>query len=347
VGIVTGRNLAELSRQYFPRRLVWPMWAVSEVAAMATDLAEFVGGAIGFSLLLHVSLLSGMAITAVATCLILSLQQRGFRPVELVIGALIAVISLSYLAEIIVAPPAWGAAVFHTVVPQLTDSDAAMLAVGIVGATVMPHAIYLHSGLTQDRIVPDGAAQRRSLIRFSNRETIAALGLAGIVNAAMILMAAAVFHDGAHRGVGDIVTAYRTLVPLLGGGAAAAFLISLIASGLSSSVVGTMAGQVIMQGFVGFRIPVWIRRFLTMMPAFIVVLMGIDTMHALVMSQVVLSLVLPVPMISLLWLSSRRDVMGRFANNRLTAAAAAAATVVVVALNAAMLIEMSGLATLF
>lgn len=347
VGIVTGRNLAELSRDYFPRPVVWPMWVVSEIAAMATDLAEFIGGAIGCSLLLHVSMLTAMAITGIATWMILALQRRGFRPLEMVIAALVAVIGLSYLAEIIMAPPAWGAAAFHTVVPQLTGGDAAMLAVGIIGATVMPHAIYLHSGLTQHRIAPATFAQKRRLIGFSNRETVAALGLAGLVNGAMIVMAASVFHAGGHREVGDLITAYRTLTPLLGGAAAAVFLISLTASGLSSSAVGTMAGQVVMQGFVGFRIPLWIRRALTMLPAFIVVAAGTNTMHALVISQIVLSLVLPVPMISLLMLSSRRDIMGQFANRRVTAIAATAATAVVIALNTAMLVQFSGIATLF
>jgi manganese transport protein len=205
----------------------------------------------------------------------------------------------------------------------------------------------LHSGLTQNRIAPSSPAQRRKLIDFSNRETIMALSLAGAVNAAMILTAAAVFHDGVHNGIGNIGTAYRTLVPLLGSGAAAVFLISLLASGLSSSAVGTMAGQVIMQGFVGVRIPVWVRRIVTMVPAFIVVAIGVNTMTALIMSQVVLSLVLPVPMISLLLLSSRRDLMGPYANTRLTATVATTATAIVIALNVAMLIQWAGVANLF
>ncbi len=243
LGIVTGRNLAELSREHFPRPVVWGMWVVSEIAAMATELAEFIGGAIGISLLLHLPLIGSMAITALVTYAILTLQCTGFRPIELLIGGLIAVIGTSYFVELLVAHPNWPAVAYHSVVPHFDDTDAIMLASGIVGATVMPHAIYLHSGLTQARIVARDNDERRKLIRFSNREVVAALGVAGVINMAMVVMAAAVFHDGLHNGVAEIESAYRTLVPVLGIGAAGIFLLSLIASGVSSSVVGTMAGR--------------------------------------------------------------------------------------------------------
>jgi manganese transport protein len=240
-------------------------------------------------LLLGMPLLAGLVITGIATYAILTLQRGGFRPIELLIGGLVGVIGARYLVELLIAPPDWSAAAFHAVVPRLDGDEAVLLAVGIVGATVMPHAIYLHSGLTQDRVFPQTGGERRRLIRFSNREVVLALGLAGLVNMAMVAMAASVFHDGVHEDVAQIDTAYRTLIPVLGSGAAGVFLLSLIASGLSSSAVGTMAGQVIMQGFVGFRIPLWLRRFVTMAPSFAIVALGVAATQALVLSQVMLS----------------------------------------------------------
>src|SRR6266851_8066329 len=342
LGIVTGRNLAELSRERFPQPIVWAMWVASEIAAMATDLAEFLGCSIGFSLLVGMPLLAGMVVTGIATFAILSLQQKGFRPIELAIGGFVAVIGASYLIELLIVPPDWAAIAFHAVVPRLDGVDALTLAVGVVGATVMPHAIYLHSGLTQNRIVPRNDAERRRLIRFSNREVVLALGLAGLVNMAMLAMAAAVFHDGVHDGIASIETAYHTLIPLMGIGAAAVFMTSLIASGLSSSAVGTMAGQVIMQGFVSFSIPLWVRRMVTMVPSIVVVAFGVDATHALVLSQVVLSLVLPVPMIALVTLMRRQDVMGACANGRTTSFLAMAAAGVVFALNLLLILDTFG-----
>jgi manganese transport protein len=339
LGIATGRNLAELSREHFPRPMVWAMWVGSEVAAMATDLAEFLGCAVGFSLLLGMPLLAGMVVTGIATFAILTLQQRGFRPVEMLIGGLVALIGASYLIELLIVPPDWRSVALGALVPRLDGTDALTLAVGIFGATVMPHAIYLHSGLTQDRIVPRNDGERRKLIRFSNREVVMALGLAGLVNMAMVAMAASVFHDGVHDGIASIETAYHTLIPLMGVSAAAVFLTSLIASGLSSSAVGTMAGQVIMQGFVHFHIPLWVRRIVTMVPAIVVVGIGVDATHALVLSQVVLSLVLPVPMIALLILTRRQDVMGEFANGRYTSLAATIAAGVVLTLNLLLIVD--------
>jgi manganese transport protein len=341
LGIVTGRNLAELCRERFPRPMVWGMWVGSEIGAMATDLAEFLGGAIGLSLLLGMPLLVAMVITGIATYAILTLQRGGFRPIELLIGGMVGVIGASYLVELLIAPPDWSAAAFHAVVPRLDDGEAVLLAVGIVGATVMPHAIYLHSGLTQDRVLPRTNGERRRLLQFSNREVVLALGLAGMVNMAMVAMAASVFHDGVHEDVAQIDTAYRTLIPVLGSGAAGVFLVSLIASGLSSSAVGTMAGQVIMQGFVGFRIPLWFRRFVTMVPSFAIVALGADATQALVLSQVVLSLILPMPMIALLILTRSRGVMGSYASGRLTMATAMAAAAVVLALNLLLVLQIA------
>ncbi|HUZ72325.1 MAG TPA: Nramp family divalent metal transporter [Stellaceae bacterium] len=342
LGIVTNRNLAELCREHFPRPVVIAMWIVSEVAAMATDLAEFLGGAIGLALLFQMPLLWGMVATAAITYAILTFQRSGFRPIELLIGGLVVVIGACYLVELAVAPPDWSAAALHSILPQLPDAEAVTLSVGIVGATVMPHAIYLHSALTQRRYIARDDAERRKLVRYSNREVVIALAVAGLVNMAMVMMAAAAFHAG-HADVGEIESAYYTLVPLLGIGAAGVFLLSLMASGLSSSAVGTMAGQVIMQGFVGFRIPMWVRRVLTMLPSFAVVAMGYNATQALVGSQVVLSFALPVPMIALLVLSRRKAVMGRFVATRWTQIAVTVATAVVLGLNLLLLLATVGI----
>lgn len=341
LGIVTGHNLAELCRDQFPRPVAWAMWVISEIAAMATDLAEFLGGAIGLSLLFHMPLLAGMAVTAVVTYGILMFEGSGFRPIELIIGSLVGIIGLCYLIEIFIAPVDWGSAAFHMVVPQIDDSEALLLSVGIIGATVMPHAIYLHSGLTQARTPARDDNERRKLLRFSNQEVIVALAIAGMVNMAMVMMASGAFHAG-HSDVAEIETAYHTLAPLLGVGAASVFLLSLIASGISSSAVGTMAGQMIMQGFVSFQIPIWLRRLVTMVPALVVVALGVNATSALVVSQVVLSIALPLPMIALLMFTRRADIMGRFVNSRLTNVAALVATVAVLLLNAFLILQTFG-----
>lgn len=342
LGIVTGRNLAEMCRDRFHPIIVWPMWAVSEVAAMATDLAEFLGGAIGLSLLFGLPLIWGMVITAIVTYAILLYEAYGFRPMEIIIGALVALIALCYLVEMAIAPVDWAAAGAGLVTPSLPDAGALTIAVGIIGATVMPHAVYLHSGLTQARTPPRDDAERRRLVRYSNIEVVIALALAGLVNMAMVIMAASVFHAG-HQEVAEIETAYVTLGPLLGAAAAGVFLVSLIASGVSSSVVGTMAGQMIMQGFIGFYIPLWVRRLVTMAPAFVVVAMGADTTQALVLSQVVLSIALPVPMIALVIFAGSREVMGDFAAGRGVRVLAVAGSAVVLSLNTVLLASAFGM----
>ena len=341
VGIVTGHSLASLCRVHFPRPLVLAMWVASEGAAMATDMAELVGAAIGLSLLSGLPMLPSLGIAFVITWLLLSLQSKGFRPLEIVIAGFVGVIGLAYLIELFIAPPDWGAFAYHAVVPGLAGAGSVTLAVGIVGATVMPHAIYLHSALMTNRMPAATDTERRRVLRFSNREVLFALGIAGLVNMAMVAMAATMFHDG-HADVGEIESAYHTLLPLMGVAAGAAFMASLLASGISSSVVGTIAGQTIMQDFVGIRIPLWLRRGVTMMPALVVVLIGTDPTNALVLSQVVLSLVLPVPMIALLHLTGRADVMGAFVNGRVTSVAAWLATAVVLSLNLILLLQSFG-----
>jgi manganese transport protein len=343
LGIVTGRNLAEMCRDQFPRPIVWAMWVVSEIAAMATDLAEFLGGAIGLSLLFQMPLLYGMIVTGVVTYGILMFEGLGFRPIELIIGSLVGLIGLCYVVEIFIAPVDWASAAVHMVVPQIADAQALLLSVGIIGATVMPHAVYLHSGLTQARTPVRNDDERRTVLRFSNREVIVALAFAGLVNVAMVMMASGAFHAG-HSEVAEIETAYHTLTPLLGAGAAGVFLLSLIASGVSSSTVGTMAGQMIMQGFIRFRIPILIRRLVTMLPAFVVVALGANATHALVISQVVLSIALPLPMISLLIFTRRTDIMGQFANSRVTHTAALLGTALVLMLNTFLVLQMLGVA---
>ena len=341
LGIVTDSSLAQTCRDRFPRPVVWVMWGVSEIAAMATDLAEFIGGALGLSLLTGFSLFPCLVATGVVIYALLSLGNRGFRPLELAIGVFVAAIGLAYLAELFVSPPNWGGFLHGAVTPGLPDADAVTLSVGIVGATVMPHALYLHSNLTQNRMPAASPAERRAVLRFSNIEVVVALGVAGLVNMAMVAMAAAAFHQG-HAEVAEIGTAYHTLMPLLGGWAALVFALSLLASGFSSSMVGTMAGQAIMQDFVRFRIPLWLRRAVTMAPAFVLVGLGANVTQSLVWSQVVLSLALPVPMVALVVLTGDRRVMGGFANGRLTQVAALLAAAVVLALNALLVAQAFG-----
>lgn len=341
LGIVTNRSLAQMCREQFPASVVYAMWGISEIAAMATDLAEFLGGAIALSLLFGLPLLAGMVVTGFVTYALLMTEARGFRPLELIVGGLVAVIALSYLVELFIVHVAWGAAAYGTFVPRVPDGGALIVAVGMLGATVMPHAIYLHSGLTRNRAPATTDTGRRKLLHFSNLEVIVALTFAGLVNVAMVIMASGAFHTR-HSDIAGIEAAYHALTPLLGAAAAGVFLIALLASGVSSSVVGTMAGQMIMESFVGFRVPIWLRRLATMVPAVVVVAFGVDTMNALVYSQVVLSFALPVPMIALVIFTCRRDIMGPFVNNRLVSGAAILGTVVILSFNTVFLLQTFG-----
>src|ERR1700756_621967 len=343
IGIATGRSLAELCREHFAPPAVYTMWLASEIAAMATELAELLGASLGLTLLCGIPLLASMLLVAIATYAALRLQRSGFRPIEILIGCFIGVIVVSYLIELVIAPPHWPAVAAGLLVPRLLGPGSVTTAVAIVGATVMPHAIYLHSGLTQARFGFANVRQRRQALFMSNHEVLLALGVAGLVNVAMIILAARAFHDGSHDQITEIETAYRTLAPLLGPGAAGLFMLALLASGFSSSIVAVMAGQVIMQGFVSFCIPLWLRRLVVMTPSFVVVVAGMDVTHALVLSQVVLSLVLPIPMVALVRFTAHRDVMGEFANTRLTNALAVAATGFVCLLNGILLLAIAGL----
>jgi manganese transport protein len=314
LGIATGQNLAELCRSNFSRRTVIGMWLLMEIVAMATDLAEFLGAALGFNLLLGIPLWIAGFLTAIVTFIILGLERYGFRPLEAVITALVGVISVSYLIETILDKPDWGLVAYHSVVPQFAGSESILLATGILGATVMPHVIFLHSALTQNRIVTREPAQMKRLFNFEVADVVIAMGVAGLINAAMLLMAAATFHAHGMTQVGTIEEAHLTLVPLLGPAASWVFAISLLASGLSSSSVGTMSGQVIMQGFLHQQIPVWVRRLVTMVPSLAVILSGLDPTRTLVISQVVLSFGLPFAIIPLIIFTKRKNLMGVLTN---------------------------------
>lgn len=333
LGIATGQNLAELNRAYFPRPVVIGMWLIMEVVAMATDLAEFLGAAIGFNLLLGVPLWLAGILTAIVTFLILELERFGFRPLEAVITALIGVVAVSYLIETVLDRPDWLQVAYHAVVPQFSGSQSVLLAAGILGATVMPHAIFLHSALTQNRIVARNATEAKRLYRYETIDVLIAMFLAGLVNAAMLIMAAATFFGHGQHDVGTIDQTYRTLEPLLGSAASWVFAIALLAAGLSSSTVGTMAGQVIMQGFLHRHIPIWLRRLVTMVPSLIVIAMGLEPTRALVISQVILSFGLPFALIPLVIFTGKRSIMGSLVNRRLTTAVTVVITLAVVALN--------------
>nr|WP_322480729.1 Nramp family divalent metal transporter [Thermogemmatispora sp.] len=339
LGIATGLNLPEMCRSYFPKPIVWAMWLLAEIVAMATDLAEFLGAAVGFQLLFHMPLLLGGLLTAAVTFLILGLERYGFRPLEAVISALVGVIALCYVIETVLVKPAWGAIAYHALVPQFSGSESILLAAGILGATVMPHVIYLHSALTQRRIVVRDPLQLRRLFRYEILDVIIAMSMAGFVNAAMLIMAAGTFFQAGLRQVGTLEEAYRTLQPLLGSAASWVFALSLLISGLSSSTVGTMSGQVIMQGFLHRQIPVWLRRLITMLPSLLVILIGLEPTRTLVISQVVLSFGIPFALVPLILFTQRRDIMGTLVNSRATTALAWLVAALIIALNVFLLYQ--------
>jgi len=338
LGIATGANLAEHCRNQFSKPVVWGMWGVMEIVAMATDLAEFVGAAIGFNLLFGIPLFPAALATAVVTFLILGLEVRGFRKIEAVIGVLVGIIAVAYLLETWFSPPDWGQVAFHSVVPIL-PKNAVLIATGILGATVMPHVIFLHSALTQNRITARDPQRARRLFRFELIDVSIAMGIAGLVNAAMLIMAASTFFKGGFTQVATIEEAHRTLEPLLGRASSWVFAISLLASGLSSASVGTMAGQVVMQGFLRRKIPIWLRRTVTMIPSLVVIAIGLDPTQTLVVSQVVLSFGLPFALVPLILFTRRKDLMGDLVNHPITTAATVGTAAIIVALNAYLLYE--------
>ncbi|MBV9213126.1 MAG: Nramp family divalent metal transporter [Actinobacteria bacterium] len=332
LGIATGRNLPELCREHLPRPLTWGLWVQAELIAMATDLAEFVGAAVALNLLFGMPLVTAGLVTGVVAFGILGLQQRGYRRFELAIVALMSVILLGFLYNVLKIHADVGS-VARGLVPGFDGSDSVLLAVGILGATVMPHVIYLHSALTQNRIEVRTREERRRLMRFQWIDVGIALGVAGLVNMTMLVIAAAVFHGTAAHDVSTIESAHSHFRSMLGSGAALAFALALLASGFASSSVGTYAGQVVMQGFIKRTVPLVLRRLVTMGPALVVLAIGLDPTRSLVISQVVLSFGIPFALIPLVALTRRRDVMGELVNRRVTTFAAAAAAGLIVALN--------------
>jgi manganese transport protein len=343
LGIATGRNLPEVCREQFSRRTSIGLWIQAELIAMATDLAEFLGAALGLKLLLGIPLFPAAVLTGVITFLILGLQRFGFRPLEAVIAAFVAVIGVCYLAELWLAHPPLGTVAKHAVVPEFQGNESVLLAVGIIGATVMPHVIYLHSALTQHRIVPRDDNEARTLYRYTRFDVLIAMAIAGLINMSMLVVAATVFHGSGLTHIASLENAHRTLEPIVGGAASVLFALALTASGLSSSTVGTMSGQVVMQGFIRRRIPLWVRRLVTMIPAFVVIALGLDPSRTLVLSQVVLSFGIPFALIPLVMFTSRRDVMGVLVNSRLTVAAAVVVAALISGLNIFLLAKTFGL----
>jgi manganese transport protein len=335
VGVATGKDLPELCRERLPAAVTRGLWVQAELIAMATDMAEFVGAAIGLNLLFRTPLIVAGLITAVVAFAVLGLQNRGYRRFEIAIAALLGLVLLGFAYDLIVVH-ASGAGIAAGLVPHLGDSAYLLLAVGIVGATVMPHVVYLHSALTKGRVSCQDDAERRQLLRFQQLDVVSALGVAGLVNLAMLFVAAALFRHAApaaRAGGGSIEIAHAELGRLVGGGAALAFAIALLASGLSSSSVGTYAGQVVMQGFIGRRVPLFARRAVTMLPALIVLGAGLPPTASLVISQVVLSFGIPFALVPLVLLTRRADVMGGLVNHRLTTWAAGATAGVIIAMN--------------
>jgi manganese transport protein len=332
-GTATGRNLPELAREHLGRRTSFGLWMQAEVIAMATDLAEFVGAAIALNLLFGIPLFPSGLITAVVAFGLLGLQQRGYRKFEVVIAGMLGVILLGFLYDLVLVDHD-AAGIAEGFIPGFAGTDSILLATGILGATVMPHAIYLHSALMQDRIPALDVKERRQLLRFQRIDITIAMGIAGLVNMAMLIIAASLFHDSGLLDVDTIEGAYAGFDSLLGPGAALAFALALLASGFASSSVGTYAGQVVMQGFVQRTIPLLARRLITMTPALIVLGLGLDPSRSLVISQVVLSFGIPFALVPLVILTRRRDIMGPLVNRPITTFVASTVAAMIIALNA-------------
>jgi manganese transport protein len=343
LGIATGRNLPEVCRDEFPRRVVFGLWVQAELIAMATDLAEFLGAAIGIDLLTGIGLFWSAVLSGVAAFAILELQRFGVRPLEAVIASLVGVIGGCYVVELLFAHPSYSAVFHHAITPELGGNEAVLLSVGILGATVMPHVIYLHSALTQDRLVPETKEDAKTLLRYTRVDVIIAMTMAGLINIAMLVMAASTFFKAGLLHVNSLDGAHKTLAPILGPASGVLFALALVASGLSSSAVGTLSGQVVMQGFIRRQVPIAVRRLVTMIPAFVVIAIGLNPTRTLVVSQVVLSFGIPFALIPLVWFTARRDVMGDLVNRRVTTVVASVVAAAIVGLNFVLLSQIAGL----
>jgi len=342
LGIATGRNLPEVCRERFSRPVTILLWLQAEAIAMATDLAEFLGAAIGFHLLFGWGLFPSALLAGVCAFAILGLQRFGFRALEAVIAVLVGVIGICYIAELIFARPDYGQVFQHAVIPEFGSSEALLLSVGILGATVMPHVIYLHSALTQDRLVPETHEDAQTLLRYTRVDVVIAMSIAGAINVAMLVMAASTFFRTGLLDVDSLESAHKTLEPILGSASSVLFALALLASGLSSSAVGTLSGQVVMQGFVRRQIPLVVRRAVTMLPAFIVIAAGVDPSRTLVLSQVVLSFGIPFALVPLVLFTANRGVMGPLVNRRVTTIAATVIVAVIISLNMFLLAQTFG-----
>jgi manganese transport protein len=331
-GIAAGRDLPELCRDHLPRAVSLGLWLQAELIAMATDLAEFVGAAIGLNLLFGVPLLAAGLITAVVAFGVLALEQRGYRKFELAIAALLGIVFLGFGYDLAVVGGS-PSGIAAGLVPSLAGQESLLLVTGIIGATVMPHAVYLHSALTKSRVSCRDDAERRELLGFARLDVIVALGAAGVINLAMLFVAAALFHRSGPTHGDAIVAAHSALGRVVGGGAALAFAVALLASGLSSSSVGTYAGQVVMQGFIGLRIPVMLRRGITMLPALAVLAAGLPATQSLVVSQVVLSFGIPFALVPLVVLTARPAIMGSLVNRTRTTVVTSCIAALIIGLN--------------
>jgi manganese transport protein len=338
IGLATGRNLPELCRDHFPRPVTWGLWVQAELIAMATDLAEFVGAAIALNLLFHVPLFQAGLITAVIAFAILGLQAKGYRRFEAVIAGLLGLIILGFLYDTLRIGFDAGEAA-KGFIPGFEGTDSVLLATGILGATVMPHVIYLHSALTQGRVPPRDDGERKRLLHFQRIDVSIAMGIAGLVNMSMLIIAASLFHGGGLTELDSIEEAHTQFAALAGGGTALAFALALLASGLASSSVGTYAGQVVMQGFIARTIPLVLRRLITMTPALIVLAIGVNPSRSLVISQVVLSFGIPFALVPLVLLTRRKDIMGALVNRRLTTVVASIVAALIIALNLFLIVD--------
>jgi manganese transport protein len=333
LGLAAGRSLPQVCHDVFPRRANLMLWVQAEVIAMATDLAEFTGAALGLHLVFGVGLFPAGLITAVVAFIVLALEQRGYRKFELAIIALLALVVLGFMADFFAVGNQSYSGVAKGLMPHLQGAGTLALAVGIIGATVMPHVVYLHSALQKDRIKPVDGGERRKLLQYNKLDNVLGLGLAGIVNVAMLCIAAALVSRTGLAGSGDLSAVHSSIATYVGGGAALAFGVALIASGVSASSVGTYSGQIVMTGFMGWRIPLVLRRALTMLPSLVVLAVAANTTSALVDSQIVLSFGIPFALVPLVIMTRRADVMGELTNRRLTTWAIALVTAVITALN--------------
>jgi manganese transport protein len=322
IGIATGQSLPEIIREKLKKKIfIMPYWLAAETAAAATDLAEYLGTVIALNLLFGIPMIYAAIFGALDVILILAFTTRRFRSLERMFILFVSVISFGYLYEVFITKPDPSAIIYHSFIPILANSNAVLIAVGIIGATVMPHALFVHSWLTKNKLKEKTIQEKRKLRRLHLTENVIILTIAGMVNAAIMIMAAAAF-NAHYSNVASISDAYKTLIPLFGAGAGVFFVITLLSSGISSSVVGTLAGQAIMEGLLGMKTNIWLRRiitrFINVIPTTIAILIGLDPLSILVYSQVILSLMIPLPMIPLVMLTRNKELMGEFVNRSIT-----------------------------